>query len=227
MPNYNPQEVLVAVIDAQAGFMPIEEGHRLGLAGFGELPVLDGESIVPYINLVSDWAARHAVEIATTQDWHSEETAHFGEGPMQWPVHCVADTPGAQIHPEVTILAGTMHYRKGQDAIAAADEDTSYSGFNAIDDDGETLGAYIERTHKLTVVVVGLALGGKDFDTCVDSSARDFAGIDSVEQVVVIREATRVIVPNEQAEIEAKLAAKGVQVIGINELLDGSVIAIR
>jgi nicotinamidase-related amidase len=63
------------LIDAQRGFMPAEEGERLGLPGFGELGVPRGEEIVANANaLLSACVIRF-----TTQDWHPRETAHFAD----------------------------------------------------------------------------------------------------------------------------------------------------
>ena len=84
----------------------------------------------------------------------------------------------------------------------------------------------MQRTNKAAVVVVGLALGGKDFDTCIDSSAKDFAAKTKAE-VFVVRDATRAIVAEEQADIEAKLEAAGVTMIEAAELMEGNVIQIE
>lgn len=228
MNKFSPEQVMVANIDMQRCFMPAEEGERLQEDGFGELPVDGGADIVPIINEIDAWAEANGIERVTTQDWHPEVTAHFGEAAMQWPVHGVAGTPGAELHPELRMIGDNQvrAYKKGQESIASPEEDQSYSGFNGIDETGETLGAYVQRTKKAAVVVVGLALGGKDFDTCIDSSAKDFAAKTDAE-VFVVRDATRAIVADEQADIEAKLEAAGVTMIDTAELFEGRVVQIE
>lgn len=224
MAQMNPETMLVATIDMQRGFMPEAEGVRLDAEGFGELPVTGGQEIVDVVNAINVWAREHQIDRATTQDWHPPTTAHFGEGDMQWPVHCVADTPGAELHPNLD-TEGVRAYKKGQEAIASAEQDTSYTGFNAIDENGESLGDYAKRTRKLAVIVVGLALGGKEFDTCVDATARDFATKTDAD-VYVVRDATRAILPEQRSDIEAKLEAIGVQMIEAADLIEGRVINI-
>ena len=36
-----------------------------------------------------------------TQDWHPESTPHFAKDGGIWPVHCVAGTWGAELHPDL------------------------------------------------------------------------------------------------------------------------------
>ncbi|QPK78819.1 isochorismatase family protein [Corynebacterium lizhenjunii] len=61
--------------------------------------------------------------VVTTQDWHIDPAGHFSTEPDfvdTWPVHCVAGTPGAALHP--ALLPADAAFRKG--AYTAA-----YSGF--------------------------------------------------------------------------------------------------
>ena len=66
----------------------------------GKLAVPQGEQIVP---LVNELAGRFDLVVAT-QDWHPPRTPHFmPDGP--WPVHCVGDTWGAELHPAFELPA--------------------------------------------------------------------------------------------------------------------------
>ncbi|HSX16139.1 MAG TPA: hypothetical protein VLF40_05080 [Candidatus Saccharimonadales bacterium] len=90
--NEHTRHIALGVIDVQPGFMPAEEGLRLGLPGFGELPVPGGQEIVPKMNRLMAAFAAAGHPIFTTQDFHPRETAHFSETPdyeTTWPVHCV------------------------------------------------------------------------------------------------------------------------------------------
>ena len=62
--------------------------------------------------------------IVFTQDWHPESTPHFAKDGGPWPIHCVADTWGAKLHPGVDAEAATSapRVRKG------ANGEDGYSG---------------------------------------------------------------------------------------------------
>ncbi len=63
--------------------------------------------------------------VVATQDWHHDPGAHFSDEPDfvdSWPAHCVAGTPGAQLHPALDQVRFDAVFRKGEFAAA-------YSGF--------------------------------------------------------------------------------------------------
>lgn len=124
----------LGIIDAQRGFMPGIEGQRLGIAGFGELPINDGQLIVPRINALIGKFATEEWNIFTTQDWHPLGTAHFDSAPnykTTWPTHCVGNTPGAALHPQVSLPDTAARFYKGAELLPRGEDDTSYSGYNA------------------------------------------------------------------------------------------------
>ena len=98
-----------------------------------------------------------------------ESTPHFAKDGGIWPVHCVADTWGAQLHPDLAAPDDAPRVRKG------ANGEDGYSGFTMRDPttgeeiptelDGLLRDRGIER-----VVVVGLAT-----DYCVRATALDAA----------------------------------------------------
>lgn len=229
---YSPEAVMVAMIDVQRCFMPKEEGERIDAAGFGELPVASGEEVVPVLNRINAYAINNDIERITTQDWHPEETAHFGEGDMQWPVHAVAGSKGAELHPNLKAQyshhgePGAISYKKGQETISSPAEDDSYSGYNAIDGNGESLAEYAKKADKKVIIIGGLALGGAELNTCVDSTALDFAAKTDME-VVVVEDACRAIFPDEQGQIRQKLERAGVKVVQSGDLIEGKVIRIE
>jgi nicotinamidase/pyrazinamidase len=102
-----------------------------------------------------------------TQDWHPEHTPHFGPDGGIWPVHCVADTWGAALHPALTIPDAAPRIRKG------ANGEDGYSGFAMRDPlTGETIPTELEELLRDgdvdRVVVVGLAT-----DYCVKATVLD------------------------------------------------------
>ena len=97
--------------------------------------------------------------VIATRDWHSASPGnHFEE----WPVHCVSETWGAQLHPAIEnapVVDGFFY--KGAEAAA-------YSGFEGISDKGEPLDTYLRSMSITHVTVVGLAT-----DYCVKATALD------------------------------------------------------
>jgi len=167
----NTTNVAVGIVDAQRGFMPADEGQRLNVDGFGELPIERGQRVVAPINKLLGAATLRSLVRFTTQDWHPRGTAHFAAEPnfaTTWPEHCVQDTPGAEIHPDIKVPAGTVTIKKGNEVLARGEDDTSYSGANGKTADGELLGDVLRERGVTEVVLGGLAL-----DHCVKATALD------------------------------------------------------
>jgi nicotinamidase/pyrazinamidase len=131
----------------------------------GSLYVAGGESIIPFVNDVIADAEEGGALIVYTQDWHPPSTPHFQKDGGIWPVHCVADTWGADFHSGLDVVGPTV--RKG-----TGGED-GYSGFTVRDPDSgakESTGLeQLLRQQGVTrVVVVGLAT-----DYCVKETVLD------------------------------------------------------
>jgi nicotinamidase/pyrazinamidase len=135
----------------------------------GSLAVARADSLVPIIDNEMDMAAGQGALVVLTQDWHPEVTPHFKKDGGIWPVHCVADTWGAQLHAGLTPPAHAAQVRKG------ANGEDGYSGFTMRDPvSGETVPTELEKLlHDAgitNVVVCGLAT-----DYCVKATALDAA----------------------------------------------------
>ena len=79
-------------------------------------------------------AVNAGATVVATQDWHPESTPHFAKDGGIWPVHCVADTWGAELHPDLRLPDGAAIVRKG------ANGEDGYSGFTMRDPiTGETI----------------------------------------------------------------------------------------
>ena len=111
MQPYGPHTALI-VVDVQNDFADPA----------GALYVGDGASIIPLVNAEIDAARAAGSRIFYTQDWHPPSTPHFAKDGGVWPVHCVADTWGARLHPALVVSGPVV--RKG-----SAGED-GYSGFS-------------------------------------------------------------------------------------------------
>lgn len=213
------------IVDAQRGFMPANEGARLGTQGFGELPVTGGELIVPRVNALTEACLDTKTPVFTTQDWHPQQTAHFAAEPNYvdtWPVHCVANTPGAELHPELVAATpepGIEAFKKGAEQARTPQEDTSYTGYLAKNEAGQTLPEVIEKHRVSALYIVGLALGdGREHPLCVDSTALDFAkqGYD----VTVITDAVEAVLPENRALCFKNLGKAGVRLATAAEALE-------
>jgi nicotinamidase/pyrazinamidase len=106
-----------------------------------------------------------------TQDWHPESTPHFEKDGGIWPVHCVADSWGAELHDDLRMDG--VRVRKG-----VGGED-GYSGFTMRDpQSGETTPTELESLLRQVgverTVVVGLATDYCVVETAVDSVGAGF-----------------------------------------------------
>jgi nicotinamidase/pyrazinamidase len=138
----------------------------------GALPVPDGDAVVDPINRL----AEQFPFVVATRDWHPPNHCSFVEQGGPWPVHCVRDTNGAQLHPRL--------HSSQIDAIVDAGrepEDEGYSGFEHTELERLLREQDVDRVH-----VAGLAL-----DYCVKATALDArrAGF----EVVLHADATRAI----------------------------------
>jgi nicotinamidase/pyrazinamidase len=114
VPAYDDHAALI-VVDVQNDFA--DPG--------GTLYVRGGEEIVPSVNAQIEAALAAGALVAYTQDWHPPTTPHFAKDGGIWPVHCVAGTWGAELHPDLLIEGPVV--KKG-----SGGED-GYSGFSVRD----------------------------------------------------------------------------------------------
>lgn len=129
----------------------------------GALAVPDGDRVVEPVNrLLAAWAAARA-PIFASRDWHPRESSHFSGRGGQWPVHCVADTPGAAFHPRLLLPDAALVVSKGQ-----APDGDGYSAFDGTLPAGETLAAALAERNVAHLTVCGLAT-----DYCVRASVLD------------------------------------------------------
>jgi nicotinamidase/pyrazinamidase len=193
-------DTALLIIDVQSDFCP-----------GGALPVPGGDDIIPLINQL----APHYGTVVATQDWHppghiSFSASHPGHADFEtiavpygnqilWPTHCVIGTPGAALHPALTISAHAI-IRKG--TSTAID---SYSAFLEADRKTPTgLAGYLRARSITDIHLAGLA-----FDFCVAWSATDARSLGF--NVTVIEPACRAIdLNNSRAATIATFAAQGI-----------------
>jgi nicotinamidase/pyrazinamidase len=161
---HSPMNALI-LVDLQNDFCP-----------GGALAVPGGDDIIPLVNRLLPRFDR----VVATQDWHPRQHGSFaanhpGKKPgdvitlaglpqILWPVHCVQNTPGAELYPRLDQTPIQKIFRKGTDP-----QIDSYSGFF---DNGHRLatglGDYLRGQGVAEVYLCGLAT-----DYCVKHTALD------------------------------------------------------
>jgi nicotinamidase/pyrazinamidase len=181
--------------------------------GGGALPVPDAEAILPVVNeLIAAFQ-----QVIFTQDWHPPRHVSFASShpgrrvfdritlpsgeQILWPDHCVADTPGAALHPGLHVPPHATVLRKGVHQTI-----DSYSAF--FENDGTTavgLDALLREAGVREIVLVGLATDFCVFRTALDARRLGY-------DVTVVESGCRGIdVDGSLAAAWNRMAAEGVQ----------------
>lgn len=176
----------LVIVDVQNDFC---EGGSLAVTGGADAA-----------SKISEYLEDHSVQydaVVATRDWHVDPGPHFavaaGTEPdfnETWPIHCLAGTIGAELHPNLDEEFIQAQFLKGR-------YDASYSGFDgqlgdpdtvrtnapegtagpygasaagaiAIEDDAPTLDEWLSDQDIDTVTVVGIAT-----DQCVRATVLD------------------------------------------------------
>ncbi|KAL2021616.1 hypothetical protein VTK56DRAFT_6969 [Thermocarpiscus australiensis] len=193
----------------------------------GSLAVAEGRAITPLINAL---LAQPTIPLKiATKDWHPPDHVsfaanHAGKRPFLdyvtitnpynpsesyttrlWPTHCVQDTPGAALIPELDAARLDRVVHKGTDARVEM-HSAFYAPLRAprVGDSG--LAAALRRAGVTHVYVVGLA-----GDYCVRSTAADAAR--EGFEALVVEEATRPVDPARWGACKREMEASGVRVV--------------
>jgi nicotinamidase/pyrazinamidase len=167
------------IVDVQNDFC---EGGALAVSGGAQVAVRISELLEDRPGLYTS--------VFVSQDWHNPlpdlNGGHFapeGEDPNyvnNWPVHCVAGTRGAKIHPSLApILApiGAMLIEKGMGR-------PDYSAFQGRNPNGlQSLAWEIGQAQVTSLDIVGIAT-----DHCVQASALDALRLPALQEIRVIED---------------------------------------
>lgn len=137
------------VVDVQNDFC------RGGVLGVEESPEL-----IPKLNQGIDKLHKAGVLVVYTQDWHPVNHCSFQENGGTWPAHCVAETRGAELNPDLLIVDNSLTIKKATQVSPDA-----YSGFS-----GTTLALELQNRGISNIIVVGIATS-----FCVKATAIDAA----------------------------------------------------
>ncbi|SIQ55022.1 nicotinamidase/pyrazinamidase [Rhizobium sp. RU35A] len=201
------------IIDVQNGFCP-----------GGNLPVPEGDKVVPVINrLIEDGSYDLVV---ASQDWHPADHGSFasqhpgakpfdmgtlsGKPQVLWPDHCVQTTPDADFHPDLNTDAIDYIQQKGENPAV-----DSYSAFRDNDQAAVTgLAGYLKAQQVKELDICGLAT-----DYCVKFSALDARDMLPDAKVCFIEDASRGIDPEGVKAAIAEMREKGVAIITSRDVL--------
>lgn len=177
----SPGKSALIVVDVQRDFC---EG--------GALAAADTLSLLQPLQQTIEAARRANAVIVYTKDWHPLDHSSFDSTGGPWPVHCVADTPGAELMPPLHAEANEIVTHKGMEVRGAG-----YSGFE--------LTALEHRLRKLQVERV--AVSGIATEYCVRATALD--ALHHGFQVTVLTDLIRAVQPAESPKILEGLKSAG------------------
>ena len=147
----------ILVVDVQNDFC---EGGSLAVSGGAAV----AKKISEYLK-----SSNYELVVAS-RDWHDSDnnnSGHFADLDAEpdyktsWPIHCVANSEGANYHPNLDIDLIQAHVFKGQGAHG-------YSAFEGVTAEGGTLEELLKLNGIKQLDVVGIAT-----DHCVLASALD------------------------------------------------------
>lgn len=180
------------IVDIQNDFT---EGGALGVTGGAQV----ARDVTAYL-------AAHADDydlVLASRDWHDADNDNGGHFAVEgepnfvdtWPVHCLAGTDGAEYHADLDTSHVDIHIKKGQG-------EPSYSMFEGVSDNGETV-ADILTSHGITEVdVVGIAT-----DHCVRASALD--ALSTGQKVTILTDLIAAVAPDTGEKALEELTTRG------------------
>ena len=194
MADYDAATALI-VVDVQNDFADPAGSLSVGRAG----------RILPRINDEVAAAREAGATVVYTQDWHPESTPHFAKDGGIWPVHCVADTWGAELHPDLVVDGEII--RKGSNG------EDGYSGFTMRDPVSGAatptpLEGMLRERDVSRVVICGLAT-----DYCVNATALDARRLGFETQVLMNAVAAVNLRPGDDQKALTAMADAGAELV--------------
>jgi nicotinamidase/pyrazinamidase len=196
------------IVDLQNDFVP-----------GGALAVPEGDQIIPVVNRIQD---KFDLVIAS-QDWHPANHVSFasnhknkkpldkiewhGTEQILWPDHCVQETWGAELHPDLNTKKVEAIFRNAMDP-----EIDSYSGFYDNDHKKSSgLTGFLHERKADDLYFCGLAA-----DVCVYFSIKD--ALQEGFSATLIEDATRAIDADEYQRVRKEITEKGCKIINSSDL---------
>ncbi len=149
-------------------------------------------------------AARQAsVKIVFTQDWHPPNHSSFQISGGPWPVHCVADSHGAELMPPLATDQDDLIIHKGETIVGPG-----YSGF-----DNTPLAEHLNALRADDVAMCGVAT-----EYCVRATAID--ALEAGFRVTLLTDLIRPVQADAVAGVLQEMAALGIATMASKTWLD-------
>jgi nicotinamidase/pyrazinamidase len=189
------------IVDVQNDFCP-----------GGSLAVPGGDLIIPVINQYIRFFRKNGLPVLVSRDWHPSGSVHFTAGGGIWPEHCLQGSEGARFHPDLDLPDTAVIISKGIDP----ERDDSYSGFQAVTEDGKTLHELLVEKRIGHLFVCGLAT-----DFCVKSTVLDT--LSHGFSVTLLTDAIRGVnlKPGDSEKAIAEMISAGAETAVISGLVTG------
>jgi nicotinamidase/pyrazinamidase len=169
----------------------------------GVLAAADTLSLLKPLQESIEKARRTGAVIVLTQDWHPPDHSSFQANGGPWPVHCVANTAGAELMAPLKAEAEDVIIHKGVTADGAG-----YSGFEST--------GLAKRLRELKIERLGVC--GIATEYCVRATAQD--GIQAGFETTVLTDRIRAVQASETLHVLAELAKAGAKVRTAAEWLE-------
>jgi nicotinamidase/pyrazinamidase len=181
------------IVDVQLDFLP---GGALG--------VRDGDAVIAPLNAAIERFRAAGLPIYASRDWHPPDHCSFLAQGGPWPVHCVAESPGAAFAPALALPPDARVVSKATEAARDA-----YSAF-----DGTDLAESLRQDG-----IRRLFIGGLATDYCVRWSVQD--ALAHGYEVVVLRDAVRAVDvrPGDGARALRAIRRRGARTVGREALV--------
>jgi len=125
----------------------------------GALEIPGTESLIQPLNKAIEKASSLGMTIVFNRDWHPENHKSFKASNGQWETHCVQNTPGAQLHPDLIVPVGSYIVDKG-----TTPDSEGYSPYC-----NPLMAKIVDQPDVKTVYVTGIALEYCVKATCLDT----------------------------------------------------------
>jgi nicotinamidase/pyrazinamidase len=185
----------LVVVDVQKDFCP-----------GGALAVHEGDKVIPVLNKYIEKFRKAGAPIIFTRDWHPPDHSSFKTQGGPWPPHCIQNSEGAKVHPNLSIPL------EGEIVSKADKKDEAYSFFQGTD-----LAAKLHQRGIKRLLVGGLAT-----DYCVKETVLD--GLKHGFEVYHLDDASRGVEvnPGDSERALKEMVAKGAKRITLEEVAEKS-----